>query len=527
MAKKRRDRINTGQGGATRQMYGISGVQRYGGVSRVYDEFLRELQGPQGMKNYREMADNDPIIGSMLFAAQHLCRKVSYKFKPANNSLEARKIANFMGGAVFDDLDMTWQDVVSEILSMLPYGWAFMEFNFKRRLGPANDSYRIPSNQSVMQTGPQGIGSPVPKFSPSRFNDGLIGFESWSLRSQETLFMWEWDEQSHATVMQQMAAPDYRIRRIPMNKGLLFRTQVARNNPEGRSILRNCWTSYYLKKNLQIFEGIGIERDLAGYPLIQIKEPDMAKGLIPPDIWNEKDPKAMALLLKLQQIVKSIRQDEQAGLVMPWWAQFSLISGSSRRRVDTNNVIQRYDQRMAQAMMADFIMLGHEAVGSKALAATKISLFTAALSSFLDLAGAVIDREATPLLMRFNGFPTELTPTFTHGDVESMNVEELGRFIQAIAGTGFNPLAGFDAQKAIMDAAKLPFSDPQELGPIPLKGQQGNGNGNGNGSRQVPRNSQGALGNSQIGGIEDGSSPVGPVAAEEANTQGPDLLTSL
>lgn len=482
------------------EMVGISGLQRYGGVSRVYEEFLRELQGPQGMKNYREMADNDPIIGSMLFAAQHLCRKVSFKFKPADDSNEARKIADFMGGACFDDLEATWQDTVSEILSMMPFGWAFMEFSFKRRLGLSDANFTVP-DPSISYSSSNGIGAPTSTFAPSRFDDGLIGFRGWSLRSQETLFMWEFDDQSNAIVMQQMAAPDYKIRRIPMTKGLLFRTQVSKNNPEGRSVLRNAWTSYYMKKNLQIFEGIGIERDLAGYPMIQTIAPDLQKGINPPDIWNPLDPKAVQLLNQLQKIVKSVRQDEQAGLVLPYWATFSLVNGGSRRRVDTNTIISRYDQRIAQSMMADFIMLGHEAVGSKALAATKISLFTSALSSFLDVAGAVIDRVATPMIMRFNGFPMELAPTFTHGDVESVNIEELGRFVQSIAGTGFNPLADFDAQKAVMDAARLPMGAHQKLGPMK------------------------ATGNSASGGPEDGESATGPVASQESNASSPDILT--
>lgn len=434
--------------------YGISGLTRYGTISRVYEEFLRELQGPQGMRNYREMLDNDPIVGAIMFAAQHLCRKVSFKFKPANDSNKAKEIADFMGGAIFDDMESTWPDTLSEILTMLPFGWALMEFRMKRRLGMG--PLRLEPDPLGTNQAPGGVGTLVSDFAPSRFEDGQIGFRSWSLRSQETLFMWEFDEDSNATIMQQMAPPDYRIRRIPLTKSLLFRTQVSKNNPEGRSILRNAWVSYYMKKNLQVFEGIGVERDLAGYPMIQIEKPDIAKGQVVPDIWNPNDPAMVSLLTNMQRIVRSVRRDEQEGIVMPWWAEFSLVSTGSRRSFDTNEIIGRYDQRIAMSMMADFIMLGHEAVGSKALAATKISLFTSALSSFLDTGAAVVDRRAVPVLMRFNGWPMELSPTLEHGDVESVNLQDLGEFISKIAGTGFNPLATPEAQRAVMGAAKLP-----------------------------------------------------------------------
>lgn len=447
--------VNTPGASAAYDTYGISGLTRFGAVSRVYEEFLRELQGPAGMKSYREMMDNCPIVGAIMFAALHLCRKVSFKFRPANSSLEAKQVANFVGSAIFDDMESSWPDTLSEILTMLPYGWALMEFRMKRRMGLGEPNFEAPPTQySTVRQEDQG----KDKFVPSRFTDGKIGFRSWSLRSQETLFMWEFDEDSNAIVMQQMAPPDYRIRRIPIAKSLLFRTQVSKNNPEGRSMLRNAWTSYYFKKNLQVFEGIGIERDLAGYPMIQVAQPDIAKGLAVPDVWNPKDASMVNLLASMQKIVRSVRRDEQEGLVMPWWAEFKLLSTGSRRSFDTNAIIARYDQRIAMSMMADFIMLGHEAVGSKALAATKISLFTSALSSFLDTAGAIIDRQAVPTLLRFNGIPLELCPTLEHGDVESINIQELGEFISKVAGTGFNPLANFDAQKAVMEAARLPTS---------------------------------------------------------------------
>jgi len=497
-------------------MEGLSGLTRYGAVSRVYEEFLKELQGPQGMKNFREMYDNDPIVGAVMYAALHLCRKVTFKFRPADDSNKAKEVADFVGGAIFDDMTQTWPDTLSEILTMLPFGWALLEFRMKRRLGMGKVDLRPPAISDVYN-GVGGLGYEVPNFAPSRFDDGKIGFRDWSLRSQETLFQWEFDEDSNAVVMQQMASPDYRIRRIPLAKALLFRTQVSKNNPEGRSILRNAWTSYYFKKNLQVFEGIGIERDLAGYPVIQMEKPDIANGLAVPDIWNTQDAKMVAMLAAIQKMVRSVRRDEQEGMVLPWWAKFSLVGTGSKRNFDTNSIIGRYDQRISMSMMADFIMLGHEAVGSKALAATKISLFTSALSSFLDTAAAIISRKAVPLLLQFNGYPQELCPVMEHGNVESVNLQELGDFIQKVAGTGFNPLASPEAQKAIMDIAKLPFtvSEATRLSPtLPKAGAGG----------EAPKPAKDGVGDNKAGADELDPHPLDP---QGNNSGGPaDLVTT-
>ena len=117
-----RGRGGTHEGGSTGaafDMYGITGLQRYGAVSRVYEEFLRELQGPAGMKSYREMLDNDPVVGAIMYAANHLCRKVSYRFRPADESNAAREVADFVGSAIFDDMGATWPDTVAEMLTIL------------------------------------------------------------------------------------------------------------------------------------------------------------------------------------------------------------------------------------------------------------------------------------------------------------------------------------------------------------------------------------------------------------------------
>ena len=43
---------------------GFSGLKRRGGV--VYEEFLRQLEGDKALKIWREMGDNDPIVGASL-----------------------------------------------------------------------------------------------------------------------------------------------------------------------------------------------------------------------------------------------------------------------------------------------------------------------------------------------------------------------------------------------------------------------------------------------------------------------------
>ena len=52
------------------QELGSTGLRRSGGT--VYEEFLVNLRGLRGFRVYREMADNDPTIGSIITLSKKL-----------------------------------------------------------------------------------------------------------------------------------------------------------------------------------------------------------------------------------------------------------------------------------------------------------------------------------------------------------------------------------------------------------------------------------------------------------------------
>ena len=120
---------------------GATGLKQYNG--RVDEEWLNDLKGSRGIKAFREMADNDPTVGAGLFAAKMLIRQAKWEVIPADESEEADRWAYFLEECM-DDMDHTWHDFISEVLSMLQYGWAYHEIVYKIRSGrtkePETDS---------------------------------------------------------------------------------------------------------------------------------------------------------------------------------------------------------------------------------------------------------------------------------------------------------------------------------------------------------------------------------------------------
>ena len=232
---------------------GRIGQRRYGGT--IYEEFLHELRGTRGIEVYREMSENDDVVGAILFAIEMLVRQCDWNVEPGGDTAKDKEAAEFVESCMHDMQD-TWTDTISEILSFLTYGWSFHEIVYKRRMGNTKN--------------------PTTK---SKYTDGLIGWKKLPIRAQETLYRWEYDNEDNLLGMTQMPPPDFGTYTIPMSKALLFRTKSRKNNPEGRSILRNAYRSWYFKRRIQEIEGIGIERDLAGLPVMHGPE-----GL---DLWND------------------------------------------------------------------------------------------------------------------------------------------------------------------------------------------------------------------------------------------------
>lgn len=111
---------------------GRIGQKRYNGV--FYEEFLRELQGIRGVEVYREMANNDDTVGAILFAIKMLIRHTQWNIEPGGDTAKDREAAEFVESCM-DDMQSTWTDTISEILSFLVYGWSYHEIVYKRRMG--------------------------------------------------------------------------------------------------------------------------------------------------------------------------------------------------------------------------------------------------------------------------------------------------------------------------------------------------------------------------------------------------------
>jgi hypothetical protein len=341
---------------------GTTGLAQFSGL--IFQEPLVELRGREACKRYNEMRLNSPIIGAALLSIENPLRSTSWNFTSEDGADDPR--LELLDRAR-KNLDHSWNDFVSEVVTMLPFGYSIFETVFE-------------------QVGTE------------------ILWKRFSSRGQDTVYRWLFEEEKNTlddpspkqrlVGFVQLAPPHYQLTPIPIDRLMLFRTRVERDNPEGRSMLRQSWVPYYYIKHIQQIEAIGIERDLAGLPVIKLP-PGASTGGADTD-----DAKAA-------KIVRNLRNDEQSGVVLLDGWELELLSTGGSRALDTDKIVNRYEKRMLTSFLAQFLMLGQDGIGSLSLSKDQSDFFTMSVNSVADIIAETFTKTAIVKLMELNGYTAD------------------------------------------------------------------------------------------------------------------------
>lgn len=392
---------------AQQKPQGIMGFKTSSGS--IVEEFIRDLQFPAAGKVYQEMSSNDAVIGSCLYLIETVIRGANWDviMDDPNAPFDEEAIA-FVKSCMFDMSGQTWDDFICDALSMLIYGFSFHEIVYKIRRGPLEKD---------------------PKFK-SKYSDGKIGWQMLAARSQATLSGWDIDKATGKAIAflqdPSLVGVDGDIVPLQIEGNLLFKTKSAFGNPEGWSVLRRAYRSWYFKKYIEELEGIGIERNLAGIPVLSP----------PPDVplFDANNDEMVKLLEWAQTLVNNLRQDKNHGIILPSteWQLDLLGTNSASKGLDTDVVIRRYEARCAMALLSDVILLGGDRTGSFALAEAKQSLFVSSLTAIVESITSKINQEAIPMLFALNNMTTESYPKIVAKDIETPDIKEVALILRSL-----------------------------------------------------------------------------------------------
>lgn len=431
---------------------GDSGLKIYGGY--LNEEFVRDLSGDKAMRVYREMESNDPIVRAVLYAITTLITGAEWSWKAADDSDEAEQAKLFME-QVFDDMETPFSDVIAEACTMFAYGFAPCEITYKIRLGDTTAREAL----------------------SSKFADGRYGLKSIALRGQNTVSRWEVDKDTGEVLGLWQMTTHKGLVFIPMDKLVNFRTTSVKNNPQGASILRGMWRSWFFKVKFEEMEGIAIERETAGIP----------KAVIPMQFFDPNaPPEDKAVLATYQRLVSQIRTDQQQGIVLPSDVftneqgqptgarkfDISLMTSGGTRAIDIGGVIDRKAREMATSVLMDFLFLGQGSSGSWALSSDKTDLAAQATGTFIKRIKDAINTHVVGRLWKLNAFDPKLQPKIEHGDLEKPELDKLSALITTFTGAGAQLFVTQDDQNWARKMAGMPPAPEEGLGDMGAPGAE-------------------------------------------------------
>ena len=419
---------------------GVSGRNTYTGDIRA-DEFLQELRGKRAIQKYREMRDNNAIVGSIMYAVEQTLRDVKIAVKPSNDSVVAKQEAEFLQ-SVLDDMDHSLDDHISESLSYLTYGFSWFEVVYKRREG----DFRSPKKNS-------------------KYEDGRIGIKKIAIRAPWTVEGFEVDQQTGEILgMHQEAVWGKTPAMIPVEKSIYYRTTSLNNDPSGRSVLRNAYTSYQYLNKIQSYEAIAIERELHGVPV----------GRMPAEYMSSDASDDQANLRgQFERILRDLKNNEQGYALLPSdlyvdsdgkptsqrLMDIELITANGSRSIDIDPIVKRYQHDIARSLMAEFLMLGSSS-GSYALSKTKTDLFLRSLESYINTIVDVLNKQLVERLWQLNGLPWDTMPKLVAGDVAPHDLREIASFLRNLNGAGIEVQEQVEVVEDLMSIAEIEF-DPK------------------------------------------------------------------
>jgi hypothetical protein len=413
----------------------------------VRDNIVPQLSGARGRLIYGKMRA-DATVSAIIFAIEMMLRRSTWSCVPKDPQDEkAMEYAQFFD-SLRDDMVQTWEHFISNVLSMLTYGWSFFEIVAKRRMG---------------LEGPD----------PSVYDDGMWGIKKLAYRTQDTLDGWKVSPNGdvEAMVQQIYFGPHAGKFVIPMEKGLLFRAGYWQDSPEGISPLRGAFEPWELLQGINRAEAYGIERELNGLPVIKLPA-DMLKAA------KEGDAEAAHTVRTYTQVVRDVRLNKQAGVLIPsdyyenadgtmthnQQYEFSLLSSNGTRAINVQAAAERHQVSIARCVLADFLMLGTTSrSGSQALGQGRFQFFADALDGWNASIADTLNRYLIPRVAAMNGMQIDILPIYKVESVSPVDVETLTNCMERYIRAGGVLLPDTKVDAEIRELLGLPPLDPERM----------------------------------------------------------------
>lgn len=373
---------------------GSTGTSSYAGYPS--EEYLSQLRGRQRADTFDRMRRSDGQVKAVLKAVKDTVRSASWEvepgaFKGTEASDEAKADAALVEHILFEDMGKSWDEFISEVLTLLDFGHSVFEVTNK-----------VVFDHPVFGT----------------YNS----IRSLGFRSQRTIERWNLDPATDGlkSITQIVNGDLDRYVDIPAEYLIVFTLEKEGSNFEGVSALRACYGPWMRKDLYMKLNAIGVEKFAVPTPIVKIPD-GKAEG-------DQYDNLIAAL--------EAYTSHERNYLTIPQgWDLDMRPSPYDPEKVEVS--IDNEDKRMAKAFLANFLELGMNGFGSQSLSVDLSDFFLNSLDHVARIITGEINKTLIPYLIELNRGKRAVYPKLKHSGISDRAGKELSEMLKNLRDSDF------------------------------------------------------------------------------------------
>lgn len=357
-----------------------SGTVFYAGKPKS-DEYVIELKDTRTrVEKYDEMLRSNATVAETINLLRMPIASADWFIKKVSDSPEDVEAADFVNATLMG----TWEQLIDEILDMLPFGfipfeltWKDVEWNGKKMLAP-----------------------------------------KMSYINPKTVYQWFLDKENPYIVQR---VENGFTANIPLEDLIIFTFRKRGDDYTGNSVLRAAFPHWYRVQQYYKFSSIAGERTAYGIPV----------GTYPKGV-NEDDPAVIALIDSL----KNLRTNEQSYLVKPEGYAVELLNPKAENSFNFEPYITIQNVQIARAAMVGFMQIGSTSNGSRAATYDQSTIFEKSIESIAKYISSVINTQLIPKMIAYNFPDVKEYPQLACSNIKRDDIVSFADIVQKLVSSG-------------------------------------------------------------------------------------------
>ena len=394
-----------GRKNITETEIGNTGIGLKGVNGKVEEDISKLWRGKNKKEFIKEMVLNDSYVNAWINSKNAIALKPDWGIKPNKDENEkSKEYAELVSGMLFEDMATSFNSFILNSVTMAEYGFAVSEIVLKKRLGKTDN----PMTSSL-------------------YNDGLFGVAKLAPRWQNSISKWDIDNAGNIENVYQKGDFGVDDVKMPYKKVLHFVMNGYNGNPEGESVLRGTFGSYYNKKNIERIQRETFERGFSGILDIQVPARYLSQ--------RNTSQEALSVRQSLEAFMKNVKQGKEAGIIRPFSKDFviELIQGKTGTGLDPDKMIERYNTEIVLCLLSDSFMGKSKVYQGASGEQTKTKIYKSFIGIILDEIKEQVNKKLIPMIFEVNNLDTEYMPYLDYGNLDDLDLQAVSWFIQSVA----------------------------------------------------------------------------------------------